>query len=366
MRGKTRSNKFERATESAIYVQIAEKIRLRLASGELKEGSKLSSIREISEAYDVNYLTARQALKYLESLGLVEMQTGRGTYVTSPRAQQMRIGVVVPDLAYRVNSGISKGIREETTSRDVTPIFMDYHNDVRVEVTYLDRLVAEKFTGALVYPSLEADTPRQLLKMILGGFPLVFVDRAPPEMPCWLISSDDYQIGRLAARHLIEAGARTLACVGSPFPNLQERVRGFREEANELGVAVPSSRMPSSEGVPVEGSQFITTNLMALNPRPDGIFYFNDQYALVGLRQLHDMGIDVPGQVKIVGCDNIEATWHCRPTLTTISQNPMEIGHKAFQMLSELLEAPPEDRLVSRHVRQAVELVVRESTGTRS
>ena len=313
----------------------------------------------------MNYLTARQALKRLESLGLVEMQTGRGTYVTPLRSRQVRIGVVVPDLAYRVNSGISRGIRAETIQSNVTPIFMDFHNDVGMETECLNRLVAEKFTGALVYPSLKADTPRQLLKMILGGFPMVFIDRAPPELPCWLVSSDDYEIGRLAARHLIESGAKVLACVGSSFPNLRERVRGFYEEANNLGVAVPTARMPSLEDVPLDDSKFVTVDLMKLNPRPDGIFYFNDQYALVGLRQLHDMGIDVPAEVKIVGCDNIEATWHCRPTLTTISQNSMEIGHKAFQLLSEMLAAPAEDRLVSRHIRQPVELMVRESTGTK-
>ena len=102
---------------------------------------------------------------------------------------------------------------------------------------------------------------------------------------------------------------------------------------------------------------------MGLNPRPDGIFYFNDQYALVGLRQLHDLGIDVPGEVKIVGCDNIEATWHYRPTLTTIRQDPLELGHKAFQMLSEMLEASVEERLSSRCIRQPVDLIARESTG---
>ncbi len=91
MRGKTRSNKFERATESAIYVQIAEKIRHRLSSGELKEGSKLSSIREISEAYDVNYLTARQALKFLESLR--DWSRCRpGAAPTSPRRAPSRRG----------------------------------------------------------------------------------------------------------------------------------------------------------------------------------------------------------------------------------------------------------------------------------
>ena len=362
MRGKTRSNKFKKATEAAIYAQIAEKIRLQLVSGEFPEGANLPSIREVSAAYDVNYLTARQALKHLESLGLVEMQTGRGTYVTPRLSQQVMIGVVVPDLGYKVNSGISRGIREETIRRNVTPVFMDFHNDVRLEVKCLDRLIADKFAGALVYPSLEEDTPRQLLKMIMGGFPMVFIDRAPLEMPCWLISSDDYEIGRLAARHLIEAGAKVLACVGSPFPNLQERIKGFREAANDLGVAVPSSRMPTSENIPADRSQSITSQLMALNPRPDGIFYFNDQYALVGLRQMHDLGIDVPGEVKIVGCDDIEATWHCRPTLTTIRQDPMELGHRAFQLLSEMLETSIEERLFSRHIRQPVELIVREST----
>ncbi len=226
MRGKTRSKKFAKAAKSAIYIQIAERIRLQLTNGEFEEGAKLASIRQLSDAFDVNYLTARQALKHLESLGLVEMQTGRGTYVTSRRSQSTKIGVVVPDLAYKVNSGISRGIREETISRNVQAVFMDFHNDIHLEVKYLDRLIEEQFTGALIYPSLGGDTPRQLLKMILSGFPLVFIDRAPPEIPCWLISSDDYEIGRLAARHLIEAGARTLACVGSLFPNLQERIKG--------------------------------------------------------------------------------------------------------------------------------------------
>ncbi len=364
MRGKTRSREFSKAAGSAIYVQIAEKIRSRLISGEFPVGAKLASIREIAQSYDVNYLTARQALKHLESLGLVQMQTGRGTYVAPRPSQNMTVGVVVPDLSYKINSGISRGIREETHQRgNVTPAFMDFHNDPRTEATWLDRLMAEQFNGALIYPSLRENTPRQLLKMILGGFPLVFMDRAPDEMPCWVVSSDDHEIGRLAARHLVEAGARTLACIDSTFPNVRERIRGFRDEANNLGFAVPASRMPSSQDIPWDKSRPITVQFMAMDPRPDGIFYFNDQYALVGLRQLHDLGVDVPREVKVVGCDNIEAAWHSRPTLTTIRQDPMELGHRAFQLLAEMIETPLEDRLTRRHVRLPVELVARESTG---
>ena len=363
MRNQIRAKPPAPVREAAIYVQIAEKIQSQLRAGKFKAGAKLPSIRDLSSTYDVNYLTARQALKHLESQGLVNIETGRGTYVALRRTQLQNIGVVVPDLTYKFNSGISRGIREESAERNVVPIFMDFHNDVQVERQYLERLQNEKFAGALVYPTLEEDTPRRLLKMIFSGFPLVFVDRAPLEMPSWLVSSDDYEIGRLAARHLIEAGCRALACPSSPAPNLRERVKGFIDEANNHGVAVPAERMPQVDGIPASESQHITEKLVALSPRPDGIFYFNDQYALVGLRRLHDLGIDVPGTVKIVGCDNIEATWHSRPTLTTISQHPLEIGHKAFLLLIEMIETPTEDRLFSRHIRLPVELIARESTG---
>ena len=348
--------------EAAIYIQIARENHEQLRTGKLQKGTRLPSIRELSATHKVNYLTARQALKHLESQGLVQMETGRGTYAVERRSQVQTIGVVVPDLSYKVNSGISRGIREESAERNIVPMFMDFHNNVQAEKEYLARLQTEKFAGALVYPSLLEDTPRQLLKMIFSGFPIVFLDRAPLEMPSWLVSSDDYEIGRLAARHLIEADCTILACPSSPAPNLGERIKGFVDEANNCGVAIPSERMPVVDGIPAADSQQITDKLMNLRTRPDGIFYFNDQYALVGLRRLHDLGVEVPSRVKIVGCDNIEATWHSRPTLTTISQHPLELGHQAFLLLTEMMNAPAEDRLSSRHIRLPVELIAREST----
>ena len=363
MRNQTGSKPTPAAKETAVYLRIATKIHDQLRTGEFQVGAKLPSIRELSETYDVNYLTARQALKSLESRGLVSMETGRGTYVSPRRFQQQTIGVVVPDLGYKVNSGISRGIREESSGRNIVPIFMDFHNDVRVEKQHLQRLEADQFAGALIYPSPDQEINLQLLQMTFGGFPIVFIDRAPPEMPSWLVSSDDYEIGRLAAGHLIEAGCTTLACLRSPAQNLQERTKGFVDEANNRGVAVPSERMLSVGDIAAADSQQLTEKLMRLSPRPDGVFYFNDQYALVGLRRLHDMCIEVPRQVKIIGCDDIEATWHSRPTLTTIAQHPMEIGHQAFLMFLRMIETSREERLFSQHIRLPVELIKRESTG---
>ncbi len=83
--GRTRSNHFQskHPVQSPIYQQLAEKIQQRLLNGNYDDGKQLPGIREISTMFDVNYLTARHALKYLETKGLVSMQTGRGTFATS-------------------------------------------------------------------------------------------------------------------------------------------------------------------------------------------------------------------------------------------------------------------------------------------
>jgi DNA-binding LacI/PurR family transcriptional regulator len=72
------------------------------------------------------------------------MQTGRGTFTTSLKARPLTIGVIVPDLSYKINSSISRGIRLAAGARNVVPVFMDFHNDSDVELECLQRLQAKK------------------------------------------------------------------------------------------------------------------------------------------------------------------------------------------------------------------------------
>ena len=107
------------------------------------------------------------------------MQTGRGTYVTTRRQQQVKIAMVVPDLRTRSIPASAGASARETSLRNVTLVFMDFHNDVHLEVECLDRLIAEEFTGALVYPSLEEGTPHKLLDDDPGGVFPWFSSTAP-------------------------------------------------------------------------------------------------------------------------------------------------------------------------------------------
>ena len=69
-----------------IYRQIVEAIKFRVASGELVEGTKLPSIRQLAAELAINMRTAAKAYEVLDQEGLVVMQHGRGVFVTSPQA----------------------------------------------------------------------------------------------------------------------------------------------------------------------------------------------------------------------------------------------------------------------------------------
>ncbi len=240
--GRTRSSQFtSKRAQLPIYQQLADKIKVRFLESESSQGKQLPSIRELSTQFDVNYLTARHALKYLESKGLVSMQTGRGTFITSSKAQPITLAVIVPDMSYRINSTISNGIRMAANVRNVVPVFMDFHNAPNFELECFERLETEKIEAALIYPSLHEETLKPLQKLILSGYPIVFLDRAPGDIPCWSVSSDDKEIGYLAGRHLAERGVKVPACVLAELPNLRDRLLGFQQGLNDQNVLFPKA-----------------------------------------------------------------------------------------------------------------------------
>jgi GntR family transcriptional regulator len=98
-----------------IYRQIVEAIKFRIASGELAEGTRLPSIRDLARQLEINMRTAAKAYQILEQAGLVVMQQGRGVFVTSPQA-------VLP--ARRRRTALSEQIRRllaEATGMGATP-----------------------------------------------------------------------------------------------------------------------------------------------------------------------------------------------------------------------------------------------------
>ena len=170
----------------------------------------------------------------------------------------------------------------------------------------------------------------------------------------------------------------TWAAAGSPRSASSPRVRRDRPAA---AARLPGGAAP--HGLPADPDLVVTTagihpcrgsaavdRLLALDRAADAIFCFNDLLALGALRRLHERGIRVPGDVAVVGFDDIEDGRYSVPTLTTVRPDKERIAELAVDLLAERIEAQHAGGPVGgvaagsagREVTAPYDLVVREST----
>lgn len=174
------------------------------------------------------------------------------------------------------------------------------------------------------------------------------------------VGSNNWNGGLLATRHLLELGHRRIAIISGPEDVLCARTRlsGFRFAHEEGGIEVDPSFV--RHGAFYVGAGY--EHGMALLERPDrptAIFAGSDMQALGVLRAARRLGLDVPGDLSIIGYDNLPVTAWTDPALTTINQPLRDMAGTAARMVLDLARG---DRLSLSRVDLVTTLVVREST----
>lgn len=142
-----------------------------------------------------------------------------------------------------------------------------------------------------------------------------------------------------ATQHLIQQGYRRIAAIGlNPNEQASEstsrfRLQGYRKCLEDAGLTYDETLVKSAYYyIRAEGMQAMQ-ELLALPEPPDAVFCFNDLLALGALHALHEAGLSIPGDVAVVGFDDIEESRYCYPTLTTISPDKAQIARLAVEFL---------------------------------
>ncbi len=176
------------------------------------------------------------------------------------------------------------------------------------------------------------------------------------------VVADNRTGARDMVRHVLGLGHRRLALIGGLENTTvgEERSRGMADALREAGIsidAVPRLWGNFSE----ESGAAAARELLALRPRPTALVVANDTMAIGAMRVAQEeLGLEVPGDLTVVGADDIRLTTYVRPRLTTISQPIYEIGIRATRMLLEGLENKD---LPARTEVMPTQLVLRESSG---
>jgi len=197
-----------------------------------------------------------------------------------------------------------------------------------------------------------------------AGIPYILIDRSFAGLAAHFVGVNDEEVGALATRHLAEIGCKRIAHIGGGgLSPVMGRMEGYKRSLTKMGLGVDPELIHNVEHVEEIGDATgyaATKKLLQLNPRPDGIFCYNDAIAYGAIAAVLDAGLRVPEDVAIVGCGNIMYNKFLKIPLTSVDQQTMSIGEKAGRLALQLIETgepvPPQLILLQP------KLVIRQST----
>jgi DNA-binding LacI/PurR family transcriptional regulator len=221
-------------------------------------------------------------------------------------------------------------------------------------VSAVERLRDQGVDGILVIAPQESATSAML--HLPEDVPVVAAEAGPDDsVP--LVAVDQFEGAQMATSHLLELGHRTVWHISGPVDWLeaQDRMRGWRTTLEAAGAPAP----PVLHGDWSARAGHELGRDLAANPDVTAVFVANDQMALGLLRALHEAGRRIPGDISIVGFDDIPEAEYFTPPLTTVRQNFNEMGRRSLLLLLEQIESGVRE---PRRETVAPELIVRAST----
>jgi DNA-binding LacI/PurR family transcriptional regulator len=218
----------------------------------------------------------------------------------------------------------------------------------------LEKFLQTRGADGVMLVSLRGDDP--LIDIAARSrLPTVFIGLPMRGTPPYYVEVDNAGGARAATEYLLRGGRRRIAMITGPDDTAvgRDRRRGY-VEALTLGGFGPYATRPGD--FLETGGAAAMRALLSAHPDLDAVVAANDNMAAGALRVLRDAGRSVPGDVAVIGFDDLPIAMHTDPKLTTIHQPVQALGREAARMLTELLDGTqPEPFILPTKV------VVRES-----
>ncbi len=183
------------------------------------------------------------------------------------------------------------------------------------------------------------------------------------DQPGHAIGCDNESGGRQAAQHLLRLGRKRIAFIGSTSsssPEFAARFQGYADTLASAGIPLEDTLHVGAGNSVIEGYEAVR-KLLHKKAAFDGLFAVTDLVAIGALRALQEAGVGVPGDVSVVGFDDMPLAAYVTPALTTVRQNVATASEALVQAIVGLIEGEPAESALIRP-----ELVVRESCGGRT
>ena len=348
------------------YRKIVQQLREAIAAGKYLEGDRIPSETQLSRTSGASRLTVARALRELERDGVIERRAGSGSYVKdSPAVRARTFGLLIPDLGdTEIFEPICQGMARASRSTHDELLWggatreMESHEEQAIQLAqyYVEKDVAGVFFAPLEFTAHQQEINQRILEDFQRArIPVVLLDRDvvayPRRSDCDLVGIDNRRAGHVVTEHLVRQGAKRI--VFFAWPNsahtVKLRMAGYSDAVRQWNLP-EMIEISTSDGL---------AELMQRR-QPDGFVCANDRTAGELMMRLNELGVDIPGVVKIVGIDDARYSSFLHVPLTTLRQPCHDIGAAAVWTMIERIERP---RMAARDVLLGCELIVRKSCG---
>lgn len=278
------------------------------------------------------------------------------------------LGIIMPDADHPHYAEIFTAAYDQARAMGYALVSYCLHPGERVTDEFVNQLIERRLdgvilTGGCVEAKDFTDLPA-LLGKLQKYMPLVALSLPIPGVSCVHIYNDIALGMRLCVRHLNALGHTRIALLGeaqldAAFRAMQERLNGFLSEMEALSLKPLTLHTDLHRPQNGEIAVLRLWDSLPEGERPTALICINDMMALGAIRQLSRMGLRVPEDVAVVGCDNQFFAAYALPSITTLDMHAAEHGRLAVKELVAQISSP----VSAYHRVYEPTLIIRESCG---
>lgn len=329
------------------------------------------TIKDIAKLANVSHTTVSRALnnspliKEVTRKKIAEIAAQVG-YVPNYNAKSLvmqrsyTIGLFFTSIA----KGTTSGFFSDTIRGVNSVIDVEYNLFIRGIDDYAEysSIHSKRFDGIILMSQSEADN-KFIYHVVQQGIPIVVLNRQIEDRSIINIISNDREGAYNAGKYLIECGHKDIAIIEGVegFKSTQERRDGFIKALIDHNIPVRNDYMISGKYDMQSGFEGMG-RLLDLEKPPTAVFCSNDDMAIGAMKSVFERGLQVPGDVSIVGFDDIGFSLFANPSLTTVKRPIERISEQGARQILSLIKKPAEE---DGRISIATEFIMRESVSIR-
>jgi LacI family transcriptional regulator len=316
-----------------------------------------STLKDVARLAGVSLASASMALSDSPRVSAatkeaVRTAAGQLGYVPHAAGRALRsrrvgaIAVVLPHSSEHVFShptltALLEGIVSVAADRDLSTVLSTSRTERDEASAYQRFMHGREADGVIVAAAAVADA--NVIQLVRSSYPVVLVGRAPHLTEATAVGLDDLHGGEVATKHLLEVhGVRRIAHISGPLghQSAQDKLTGY--QAALVGAAIAPDPALVVEGDYSDGGGYEAVEELFRRKTPfEAIFAANDQMALGASEALRAHGLAVPGDVPLVGYDDILLARYADPPLTSVQGDMAAVGALAATRLLDLVDGHP-------------------------